>query len=75
MTISLANSMPGVVSPRSSMAPPEAAEPAMEIAHRAPEEEPPGRGQHRIPDQPVQHGHRASLDPAGEAVAHHEVMP
>ena len=52
----------------------EAADAAVEVAHRRAEEQAAEARQHRVADPAVQPRHRARLDPTGEAVAHHEVV-
>ena len=53
---------------------PEAAQPAVEVAHRRAEEEPTERAQHRVAEQAVQPRHRARRDAAGEAIADDEIV-
>ena len=45
----------------------------MEVVDRDAEEQPAQVGQHRVAEVAVQRRHRARLDAAGEAVAHHQV--
>ena len=50
-----------------------AAQPAMEVADRAAEEEPSDEREHRIAEIAVQRRHRRFRDPAAKAVSHHDV--
>src|SRR5260221_897893 len=52
--------------------PVEAAQPAVEVAHRRAEEKAPDETQHRIAEVAMQRRHRAPEDAALEAIAHHE---
>jgi hypothetical protein len=72
-TISLANSMPvrQQVEPLTRRG--EAAQAAVEVAHRRAEEQPPEPGQHRVAQVAVQRRHRAGAMPP-KAVAHHQVV-
>lgn len=49
------------------------AHPAVEVAHRDPEEQPPEQRQHRVAESAVQERHSSFGDAALETVAHHEI--
>ena len=58
---------------RDHAVPAEAAQAAVEVADLAAEEQPADEGEHRVAEVAVQRRHRARLDAALEAVAHHQV--
>ena len=53
----------------------ECAHAAVKVARLAAEEQPRDEGEHRIADVFVERRHRAGLDPAREAIAHHQIVP
>lgn len=48
-------------------------QPAVEVTDGAVEEAPTHEAEHGVAQVSVQPGHRPTLDPAGESVAHHQV--